>query len=315
MSLPLLGVELLDQREDVAMILRQQLPEVLAARRLGLLLGDGATGHELLVDLIVQLVAVGDDDEGPVAGQRAQDLLREEQHRETLAAALGVPEHAEPPALFLQLANRVDRAVDAEILVVLGDDLGEVALQLLEGGEVLDEVEQARGRAGAADHGFQRDDPGLAFVVDTLPLGEMFPAGRAAADAALAAVRENVDGVVPEEVRNGRLVVSQVVGEGVLQALVAGLKLDEHERNAVDEPDEITASLVHLAGDPQLRGKKEVVLGGFAPVDDADRFRALAAVVGADLHLHAVLQQVVDLAVGVGGAHRRAVACQLFDGK
>ena len=78
MSCPLLGVELLDQREDVAMILGQQLPEVLAARRLGLLLGDGAAGHELLVDLIVQLVAVGDDDEGPVARQRAQDLLREE---------------------------------------------------------------------------------------------------------------------------------------------------------------------------------------------------------------------------------------------
>ena len=34
-----LGPELLDQREDVAMVLTQQLPQVLAARRLDVALG------------------------------------------------------------------------------------------------------------------------------------------------------------------------------------------------------------------------------------------------------------------------------------
>ena len=66
-------------------------------------LGDDAGVAEVLVDLVVQLVPVGDDDEGPVAGDLPQDLLREEDHREALAAALRVPEDAEPPLVLLDL--------------------------------------------------------------------------------------------------------------------------------------------------------------------------------------------------------------------
>jgi hypothetical protein len=57
---------------------------------------------EVLVDLVVQVLAVGDDHEGPVAGQLAQHLLGEEDHRVALAAALGVPEDAQ---LALVLAD------------------------------------------------------------------------------------------------------------------------------------------------------------------------------------------------------------------
>ena len=63
---------------------------------------------EGLVDLLVQLVAVGDDHEGPVAGELAQDLLGEEDHREAFAAALRVPEDAELALAVAELVHGGD---------------------------------------------------------------------------------------------------------------------------------------------------------------------------------------------------------------
>jgi hypothetical protein len=55
---------------------------------------DSAALSEGLRDLVVQLDPIGDDDDGPVAGHGAQDLLGVEDHREALAGALGLPEDA-----------------------------------------------------------------------------------------------------------------------------------------------------------------------------------------------------------------------------
>src|SRR5204862_5877907 len=86
---------------------------------------DDARSRELLVRLLIEVVAIGDDDEGPVTGHRSQDLLREEDHRDCLARALRVPEDAElrwrcsrltaTPLEFLQATQRV---VHTEVLVV-----------------------------------------------------------------------------------------------------------------------------------------------------------------------------------------------------
>ena len=59
--------EFVDQSEDVAVIFRQQLPQVLAAFRLGVTFGHYPGRGEVLVNLAVQLLPVGDDHEGPVA--------------------------------------------------------------------------------------------------------------------------------------------------------------------------------------------------------------------------------------------------------
>ena len=290
-GLPALGVELLDQGEDVAVVLPQELAQVLAAARpdAALRLGDRARVGEVAVDLLVELLPVGDDQEGPVARQLAQDLLGEEDHRVAFAAALGVPEDAEAaltpgPSPVRGRGGRCDGGegvVDAEVLVVLGDQLDRAPALLHEQGEVLDQVEQPRRVARAAQHGFQRDDALLPFAVDLLPVVEVLPPGRERADLAGAAVGEDDERVVREELRDGGLVVAQVVPERVLQPLVRRLQLDEDQRQAVDEPHQVGAAFVDLAGDPELRGQEEVVAVGVIPVDDADgdglRHRLVAA--------------------------------------
>ena len=66
--------------------------------------------------------------------------------------------------------------VHTEVLVVPRDELDEPAGQLLEDGEVLDDVEEALRRAHPADHRLERDAAFLALGVDPLPLDEVLPA-------------------------------------------------------------------------------------------------------------------------------------------
>jgi hypothetical protein len=131
----------MDERENVAVIPAQQLPQMRAARGVALVaLGftDRAGGLERLGNRVVQLHAVGHDHERPVAHHLARHLLREEHHRETLAAALRLPEHI--AATMPQLArfeNRGDGVVDAEELIILSDDLHQSGLVLREQREIL----------------------------------------------------------------------------------------------------------------------------------------------------------------------------------
>ena len=110
---PRLRPELLDQREDVAVVLGQQLLQMLRAVGLHpfLRLRDRAHAGEVLVNLVVQFLPVGHDHERPVAGHLAQHLLGEEHHRVALAAALRMPEHAQPPLVLLQAASTAAMAL------------------------------------------------------------------------------------------------------------------------------------------------------------------------------------------------------------
>ncbi len=89
-----------------------------------------AGSGKVLVDLVVQVGAVGDDHEGPVADQLAQHLLGEQDHRVGFAAALRMPEDAQgiplARAFFAgrsSLSQTSKGIVDTQILVVLGDQL------------------------------------------------------------------------------------------------------------------------------------------------------------------------------------------------
>ncbi len=59
-----------------------------------LLIGD-ATADKSAPDLVVQILAVGHDDECEIPRHHASDFLRKERHRVGLAAPLSVPEHTE----------------------------------------------------------------------------------------------------------------------------------------------------------------------------------------------------------------------------
>ena len=143
----------------------------------------------------------------------------------------------------------------------------------------------------------------------------MLPAGGDAAQLALAAIGEDHQRVVPEQVRDGVLVIAEIVVVGVLHVLVRRFQLDEEERKTVDEPQEVRTPSVHLAGDRHLRDQQEVVVGRVRPVDHLDRFDRLAVLIAAGGHPHAILEQVVDLMVGLHRAQRAPVACQFLDGR
>ena len=166
----------------------------------------------------------------------------------------------------------LNRIVHAQVLVIARHQLDQPAFGFGEQDEILDDVQQAGRLARAANHRVQADDARLAFAVDALPVGKMLPLGGEAAHQAVAAVREDDEGVVPKELGNGVFVIAQVVVVGVLEFLVRGFEFDKHERQAVDESHQVGPPLVHLARDPELRGEKEIVVGGRVPINHADGF-------------------------------------------
>ena len=130
----------------------------------------------------------------------------------------------------------------------------------------------------------------------------------------MAAIAEDDEGVVPEELGDGALVVLQVVVEGVLKLLVRGFQLDKYQRDAVDETDQIRTALIHLASNPELGGKKEVVVLGGLPVDDPDDLGNLLPLVIGEADFDTVFQKVVDFPVGLLRDHYASVSDDLLDG-
>ena len=121
------------------------------------------------------------------------------------------------------------------------------------------------GFADASDHRLQTDTASFALVIDLLPFGEVLPPRRHAADPAFRSVRQDDDGVVPEDLWDRVSIVGEVVLEGVLKRLVRCLQFDEEQRDAVDESDEIGPLPAVLARNPELRSEKEIVLAGVSP--------------------------------------------------
>ena len=132
---------------------------MLPARRLKVPFSQRSSIGELRVRLVIEVRTVGDDDEGPVARDLPQHFLGEEEHRHRLTRALRVPEDSKPPAILFRAATNdsqaLDGVVDPQVLVVLRHELYEALWALLEGHEVLHEIEEALGLARTSEHGLQ----------------------------------------------------------------------------------------------------------------------------------------------------------------
>ena len=86
--LAIVSAELLNKREQVAVVFGiEKLLQMVGTLRPDVLflLNHRAGRGEVLVDLSVEVFAVGDDEERPVAVELPMNLLREEDHREALA--------------------------------------------------------------------------------------------------------------------------------------------------------------------------------------------------------------------------------------
>ena len=93
--------------------------------------------------------------------------------------------------------------------MVLGDDLDGFAFGVGVEDEVLDDVEKATFLAGGAEDGFEADAAGLGLGFYLLPLVEVLPGPGEAADYGGAAVGQDDEGVLPEQVRDGVFVIEQ----------------------------------------------------------------------------------------------------------
>ena len=109
-----------------------------------------------------------------------------------------MPEHAESPTVSLDGLKRLDGVVGAEILVVHCEDANQWPPDIREQGEVFHQVQQPTLLAGAANHGFKGNHSRLRLVADLLPLIEVLPFSTHAADLAVASVRHDDKGVIPE---------------------------------------------------------------------------------------------------------------------
>ena len=265
------GLELVHEGEHVALVARQQFAQMRSTGGVTVCgLAHGADGLEGLGNLLVQLHAVGHDDEGPVARQSAQHLLREEHHGEALAAALRLPEHAAAPVPALPgLQHGGDGIVHAEELVVLRQHLHQRRLVLGEQGEVLHQIQQPGWLAGAPQHHFQRHAPGLVLALDALPLHPALPVGGERAHAAVGAVAGNHQRIEDKQRRDLILVVREVLVEGRPRRHAGLLEFNHHPRQAVDEAHQVRPAGVERAGHAELAYQQEVIAGGVGPVDHA----------------------------------------------
>src|SRR5438270_13534267 len=136
-------MKFLDQRKDGTMIRSQQLFEMFTVLGSYLLfrLRHSPDAGERLVDLVVEIVAVGHNHKGPVARNLAQYLLREEDHREAFTTALRMPENAQPSLVLANGIHSFKGVIHAKILVVLRDNLPDVAACIAEQRKILHDVQ------------------------------------------------------------------------------------------------------------------------------------------------------------------------------
>ena len=136
--------------------------------------------------------------------------------------------------------------------MILPYDFHQPGLALREQREIFHQVEQPRPVARAAQHHLQRHPSRLVLALDAFPLEEPLPIRRERTDAAVRAVRGDEQRVEPEELRNLGLVVRQVFIERRARGHAGLLQLDDHQRQAVDEADQIRAAGVERARDAEL---------------------------------------------------------------
>ena len=126
-------VEFLNEREHVRLVLSKQtlqVPAVIGAHLFGLA-DDVATGIGS-IDLIVEILAIGQHQKGKIASQLAVHLSAEKHHGIGFARTLCVPEDAQLAVDILPHLDRTDGTVHAQILLVLSDDFDQLLTAVIE---------------------------------------------------------------------------------------------------------------------------------------------------------------------------------------
>ena len=233
-------------------------------------LPDRAGVEEVAVNLAVQILAVGDDHEGEVARSVCGRSCGHRRSSRSSCPSPGCARRRRACRCRSRAAREgVEGVVDADELVVLGDDLLGV---LVVEDEVLEVVEQpvlartgraiTRSTLGAFRAGFARGrsfpsrPPRAASVKKCSQSAVRLPTRVSMA------LERTQKALVEEELRDVRLVVGQVVVVGGLELDVGVLQFDEDQRQAVDVEQDVGPAAAALAPNPQLGDCQVLVAPG-----------------------------------------------------
>ncbi len=123
-------------------MLPKQVAKVLATRsaaRVAVVIHHTATG-KALVNLRIEIVAVGENQEGEVTAKLAMHLARKKKHRIALPRPLGMPEDAKLPLALSALHNRLKGTVHPKKLMVAGNNLFRLTRRVIKSDKVLQEI-------------------------------------------------------------------------------------------------------------------------------------------------------------------------------
>ena len=273
-------------------------------------------------DLLIELRAVGDDDDGwLLLGRVSAQFERQPEHRQALAGSLGVPDDAAAGARFVRRPDPVHGLVDRDELPVAGQLAGGPAAFDLEDDEVPDDVEKVSsfeetveedvlGRGGAPELVFELFG---AEWVGLLPLQEE-PLRRAhrAVDRALAAGTDE-DLRRLEKLRRplalparAEFLVAVELLDGLGFPAVAfrgALALDDRERQSVDEDGDVGDDVFLRPEHPVLAGDDPLVVVRVVEVEESDGV-ALASIAAVLFQRDAVGEGGVEPLVGLGETGR-----------
>ena len=256
-----------------------------------------ATPGKGFVDLRVQIIAISQHDESKVAPELPVHLASEHHHRIALARPLSMPEDTQLALPFFAFSHCINGEVDAEELVVAGEDLLRLARGLIEEDEVLHKIHQVPLVANPLEQRLHSHHARLLFG-QTLPFMEVLPLGGHRADLSLFTVAQHHDSVVVEKVWDRVLVVGEVFLKSRFEILVDIFAFNEQKRQAVDKSHDVRPPAIEIASHPQLAYTEKVVVDRLGEVEHPQPLSYPLALVVAKGNLYTVTDQVVLFAIG-----------------
>ena len=203
-----------------------------------------------------------------------------------------MPEDPKLTGTSLALYYGLKSAVYSQVLVVLGDDLGLFASRIVKGDEVFKQVHKIALIADAFKHGLHAHNTGVAFG-EAFPLVEVFKFTGHGAQFGLGPVSQDYEGVMAEQMRDGVLVIGQVLLIGGLDILVDVLALDKKQRDSVYKADDVCAAAVEITAHPKLAHTEEIILFRLIKVKNTQGFGFMFAGGVAERYLNAGFKEVV----------------------
>ena len=88
----------------------------------------------------------------------------------------------------------------------------------------------------------------------------MLPFRGNAADAGLAAIGEDDEAVIPENLGDGIFIVRQILIVGSFKCFMRCLQFNEQQGNAINKADKISPAFIHITAYPELGGQEEVII-------------------------------------------------------